>query len=200
GVRRPGHRLRAGRRRTRAGVGHRRRSAPGPQRRDDRRQRRSPGRRDRRRRRPGQGGVMTESRGSGAQRSTGQRSGARTSGALRTIRRGLALSPELRTGLARTLGLAMVAMVGRVAVPIAVQQVIDRGLRAPGGPDSGVVLGTVTVALAVLAVTTLAQSLMMRRLFTATETALATVRTRTFRHIHDLSMLHQQGERRGALT
>src|SRR5690606_1516714 len=32
------------------------------------------------------------------------------------------------------------------------------------------------------------------------ETALATVRTRTFRHIHDLSMLHQQGERRGALT
>jgi len=124
----------------------------------------------------------------------------RTPGALRTIRRGLALSPELRTGLARTLGLALVAMVGRVAVPVAVQQVIDRGLRAPGGPDSGVVLGTVATALAVLAVTTLAQSLMMRRLFTATESALATVRTRTFRHIHDLSMLHQQGERRGALT
>jgi len=124
----------------------------------------------------------------------------RTPGALRTVRRGLALSPELRTGLAGTLGLALVAMVGRVAVPVAVQQVIDRGLRAPGGPDSGVVLGTVAIALAVLAVTTLAQSLMMRRLFTATESALATVRTRTFRHIHDLSMLHQQGERRGALT
>jgi ABC-type multidrug transport system fused ATPase/permease subunit len=125
---------------------------------------------------------------------------SRASGALGTIRRGLALSPELRTGLAKTVGLALVAMVGRVAVPIAVQQVIDRGLRAPGGPDSGVVLGTVGVALAVLAVTTTAQSLMMRRLFTATESALATVRTRTFRHIHDLSMLHQQAERRGALT
>jgi ABC-type multidrug transport system fused ATPase/permease subunit len=41
---------------------------------------------------------------------------------------------------------------------------------------------------------------MMRRLFRVTETALASVRTRTFRHIHDLSMLHQQSERRGALT
>ena len=33
---------------------------------------------------------------------------------------------------------------------------------------------------------------MMRRLFTVSETALAGVRTRTFRHVHDLSMLHQQ--------
>ncbi|MBX6750270.1 MAG: ABC transporter ATP-binding protein [Micromonosporaceae bacterium] len=136
---------------------------------------------------------MTDTRASAA-------SGSPSPGTLRTIRRGLALSPELGTGLAKTLGLALVAMVGRVAVPIAVQQVIDRGLRAPGGPDSGVVFGTVAVALAVLAVTTTAQSLMMRRLFTATESALATVRTRTFRHIHDLSILHQQSERRGALT
>jgi ABC-type multidrug transport system fused ATPase/permease subunit len=91
-------------------------------------------------------------------------------------------------------------MVGRVAVPIAVQQVIDRGLRAPGGPDVGVVLSTVAVALAVLGLTTACTFLMLRRLFTVTETALATVRARTFRHIHDLSMLHQQTERRGALT
>ena len=41
---------------------------------------------------------------------------------------------------------------------------------------------------------------MMRRLFTVSETALAAVRARTFRHIHDLSMLHQQSERRGALV
>ena len=121
-------------------------------------------------------------------------------GALRTVRRGLALSPELRTGLARTLGLALIATTGRVAVPIAVQVVIDRGLRAPGGPNTEIVLATVAAAVAVLVITTSAQSLMLRRLFTVTETALATVRTRTFRHIHDLSMLHQQGERRGALT
>ena len=40
-----------------------------------------------------------------------------------TIRRGLSLSPELRVGLGGTLALSVVAMVGRVAVPIAVQQV-----------------------------------------------------------------------------
>jgi len=117
-----------------------------------------------------------------------------------TIRRGLALSPELRVGLAGTLGLALVAMSGRVAVPVAIQQGVDRGLRAPGGPDIGVVTWIVVATMAVLAVTTACTYLMMRRLFTVSETALATVRARTFRHIHDLSMLHQQSERRGALT
>ena len=42
--------------------------------------------------------------------------------------------------------------------------------------------------------------LMNVRLFTVSETALAGVRVRTFRHIHDLSMLHQQAERRGSLV
>ncbi len=128
------------------------------------------------------------------------RVGTKPPRSLWTIRRGLALSPELRTGLAGTLGLAVVAMVGRVAVPVAVQRVIDHGLRAPGGPDVGVVLSTVAIAVPVLGVTATCTYLMMRRLFTVSETALAAVRTRTFRHIHDLSMLHQQGERRGALT
>ena len=51
-----------------------------------------------------------------------------------------------------------------------------------------------------LCLTTTSSYLMMRRLFTVSETALATVRERTFRHMHDLSMLHQQSERRGVLT
>jgi ATP-binding cassette subfamily B protein len=38
------------------------------------------------------------------------------------------------------------------------------------------------------------------RLYVTSETTLATLRTRTFRHIHDLSMLHQQSERRGSLV
>ncbi|HEX5597891.1 MAG TPA: ABC transporter ATP-binding protein [Micromonosporaceae bacterium] len=117
-----------------------------------------------------------------------------------TLRRGLALSPELRTGLAGTLALAIVSMVGRVAVPVAVQQAIDRGLAAKGGPDLGVVGVIVALTAAVLVVTTLCGYLMMRRLFTVSETALANVRTRAFRHVHDLSMLHQQAERRGSLV
>ncbi|ROT31187.1 ABC transporter ATP-binding protein [Micromonospora sp. HM5-17] len=118
----------------------------------------------------------------------------------RTLRRGLALSPELRTGLAGTLGLAVVSMVGRAAVPVAIQQGIDRGLRAPGGPNLDVVATVVATTAAVLVVTTLCGYLMMRRLFTVSETALAGVRIRAFRHVHDLSTLHQQAERRGALV
>src|SRR5258706_356047 len=117
-----------------------------------------------------------------------------------TIKRGLMLSPELRVGIAGTVALSLIAMVGRVAVPIAVQQVIDKGLRAPGGPNLGIVVTIVSAAVVVLGITTTCSYLMMRRLFTVSETALATVRTRTFRHIHDLSMLHQQSERRGTLT
>ncbi|WP_405098939.1 ABC transporter ATP-binding protein [Micromonospora sp. NBC_01412] len=115
-----------------------------------------------------------------------------------TLRRGLALSPELRAGLAGTLALALVYMVGRVAVPVAVQQGIDKGI--VGGLDLAVVWTVVAVAVAVLVVTTTCGYLMMRRLFTVSETALANVRTRAFRHVHDLSMLHQQSERRGSLV
>nr|WP_092382448.1 ABC transporter ATP-binding protein [Micromonospora phaseoli] len=116
----------------------------------------------------------------------------------RTLRRGLSLSPELRVGLAATLGLALVYMVGRVAVPVAVQQGIDRGIA--GGLDLDALFVVVAVTAGVLVVTTLCGYLMMRRLFTVSETALAGVRVRAFRHVHDLSMLHQQSERRGSLV
>jgi ATP-binding cassette subfamily B protein len=119
---------------------------------------------------------------------------------LGTLRRGLALSPELRRGLAGTLAFALVSMAGRVAVPVAIQQGIDRGLRGPGGPDVPVVGVVVVLTLATLVVTTACGYAMMVRLFTVTETALAGVRVRAFRHVHDLSMLHQQAERRGSLT
>ncbi|WP_203928515.1 ABC transporter ATP-binding protein [Virgisporangium ochraceum] len=121
-------------------------------------------------------------------------------GTWRTLRRGLAMSPELRTGLAGTLALALVATAGRVVTPVAVQQGIDRGLRAPGGPDPGAVAVVVAVTLGVLLVTMSCTFLMNVRLFTVSETALADVRVRTFRHIHDLSTLHQQAERRGSLV
>ncbi|MCW3839346.1 ABC transporter ATP-binding protein/permease [Micromonospora yasonensis] len=122
----------------------------------------------------------------------------RTESTWRTLRRGLALSPELKTGLAGTIGLALVYMVGRVAVPVAVQRGIDHGI--VGGLNLDVVTLTVIATAAVLVVTTTCGYLMMRRLFTVSETALAGVRTRAFRHVHDLSMLHQQSERRGSLV
>jgi len=125
---------------------------------------------------------------------------ATAEGTFATFRRGLSLSPELRPGLAGTLVLAVIAMAGRVAVPIAIQQGIDRGIRAPGGPDLGVIAVIVALTLSLLVVSTTCGYLMTRRLFTVSETALGALRSRTFRHIHDLSMLHQQSERRGSLV
>jgi ABC-type multidrug transport system fused ATPase/permease subunit len=123
-----------------------------------------------------------------------------TASTWQTLRRGLALSPELRTGLLGTLGLAIVSMVGRVAVPVAIQQGIDKGVKAPGGPDLTRIAVGATITVGILVLTTACGYLMMSRLFTVTETALASLRVRTFRHIHDLSMLHQQTQRRGVLV
>ena len=45
--------------------------------------------------------------------------------AMQTIRRGIELSPELTDGLRGTLAFAVVSTLGRIVVPVAVQQVID---------------------------------------------------------------------------
>jgi putative ABC transport system ATP-binding protein len=124
----------------------------------------------------------------------------RGEGALATLRRGLRMMPEFRRGLPATFALALVATAGRVVVPIAVQQVIDRGLTGPGGPDLDLVRNLVLVCAAVVVLTAVAVYRMNVRLFRTTETALAGLRSRAFRHVHDLSVLHQQGQRRGSLV
>ena len=106
---------------------------------------------------------------------------ATAEGTFATVKRGLSLSPELRPGLAGTIALAIVQMLGKVAVPIAVQQGIDHGIRAAGGPDLGFVTRVVALTLVVLAISTAAGYLMTRRLFTVSETALGALRSRTAR-------------------
>src|SRR3954454_5713331 len=96
----------------------------------------------------------------------------RDEGTLATVRRGIALSPELRPGLAGTIALALVQMGGRVAVPIAVQQGIDHGIRGADGPDLGFVVEVVAFTFVALVISTIAGYLMTRRLFTVSETAL----------------------------
>ena len=121
-------------------------------------------------------------------------------GALTTIRRGLALTPQALKGLWLTLLLAVIATAGKVVVPISVQTILDRGIIAPEKPDVAVVAAAAGAAAAVLLVTTGCNVLMNRRLFRMAETALATLRARAFRHIHDLSLLTQGTEQRGALV
>jgi ATP-binding cassette subfamily B protein len=123
----------------------------------------------------------------------------REEGAFQTLRRGLRMMPEFRRGLPATFALALIATAGRVVVPIAVQQVIDRGLSG-GKADIGLITWLVLACALVVLITAVAVFRMNVRLFRTTETALAGLRVRAFRHVHDLSVLHQQGERRGSLV
>ncbi|MEU8344160.1 ABC transporter ATP-binding protein [Spirillospora sp. NPDC048832] len=125
---------------------------------------------------------------------------ATTEGAISTLRRGLRLSPEFRAGLAGTLLLALVSTAGRVVVPIAVQQTIDKGIGRPGGPDIAFIRTAVLLCAAAVLVTAVCAYLMNVRLYKTSEGGLAGLRVKAFRHVHDLSMLTQGGERRGALV
>ena len=121
-------------------------------------------------------------------------------GAWQTIRRGVELSPELRVGLGGTLAFAVLATLGRIVVPIAVQQTLDRGLGAEGGPDLAFMGWMAGLAALAIVVTGVASYFMTARLFTSAERGLATLRIKAFRHVHDLPLLTQNTERRGALV
>ncbi len=124
---------------------------------------------------------------------------APSEGPLRTVVRGVSLSPELRVGLPGTLALALLATAGRAIVPIAIQQTIDNGLDV-AGVDVDLVARVVGLAGLAVVLTALASGWMNYRLATVVETALASLRVRAFRHIHDLSMLHQAAQQRGSLV
>ena len=121
-------------------------------------------------------------------------------GAIATLRRGVHYSPELKDGIGRTLVLAVIASIGQVIVPVAVQRTIDHGLNGPNGPDVSFTVEMGIVAAAAILVTSFASYLMTSRLFVASERGLATLRIKAFRHVHDLPVLTQNTERRGALV
>ncbi|KWW99849.1 ABC transporter related protein [Carbonactinospora thermoautotrophica] len=120
--------------------------------------------------------------------------------AWQAVLRGLKESPEFLRGFWVTLLLALVATAGRIVTPIAIQQTIDHGLRGPHGPDLPFVRWMVALATVAVVVTAAAGYAMNVRLYRAAEGGLATLRIKAFRHVHDLSVLHQNSERRGALV
>jgi len=126
--------------------------------------------------------------------------GTGTASGLATLRTGLRLTPEFHRGLGATLALALVATAGRVVVPVAVQQTLDRGISAPGGPDIGFIRTAVLLCGAAILITAVAAYRMNVRLYRTSESGLAALRVRAFRHVHDLSTLTQSAERRGGLV
>ena len=121
-------------------------------------------------------------------------------GVLATLRRGLQVSPQLIVGWRVTVLLAVAASIGRVLVPIAVQQTVDTGILAPGGPDVRRVALLTGIAAVGLLLGAVCSAYVNVRLFRSSESGLLTLRTSAFRHVHDLSVLTQNTERRGSLV
>ena len=116
------------------------------------------------------------------------------------VKRGLDMSRAIKQGLGLTMLLAILSTMGGSVVPIVIQVTIDSGLGRGGNIDTGKVGKYLAVAGVLIAITAVCAYVMRVRLFTASERGLAEVRVDAFRHVHDLSMLTQNAERRGVLV
>ena len=123
----------------------------------------------------------------------------RPMGTATALRRALRLSPALRAGLRGTVALAVVGAVGHLVIPVTMQVVIDRYILGDR-VDVGAVLATGALALAVLLAAAIANRAAQVRMSTAAANGLCELRVMTFTHLHRLSTLHVEGERRGALV
>jgi len=124
-------------------------------------------------------------------------SDARGAGAL--IRRALVEAPSLREGLKVTLILAMVGQAVTVITPIVLQQILDEEILDPTGVDMTGVFYMAGIALAALIIGVVVGRISLLRLVHSSSTGLSDLRTKTFGHILNQSVLHVQSERRGNL-
>src|SRR5690606_25809451 len=121
-------------------------------------------------------------------------------GALGVLRRGLAVTPELRRGVAFTVGLALAMAGGKLAVPILIQQILDRGVLGDDGFRPTFVFGACAATAALISVLYVLGRATYLRLVRASENSLLGLRVRAFEHIHRLSMAEHGEHRRGALV
>jgi len=116
------------------------------------------------------------------------------------LRRGFTMAPALKRGLGLTLLLAALSTIGSSVVPIVVQRTIDQGLGEGRRTELSDIAPELSLAVVLIAITAVLAYWMRVRLFVASETGLADLRVAAFRHVHDLSTLTQNSERRGVLV
>lgn len=123
--------------------------------------------------------------------------GMTTSAALRRV---LSVAPALRRGLGLTVLFTVVGTALQLVVPVVLQRIVDQDLLGAGGVDLGGVGTKGALALGAMLVAAVANRTALYRLGVAAAEGLADLRVITFSHLHRLSMLHVQSERRGALV
>ncbi|MGZ4728927.1 MAG: ABC transporter ATP-binding protein [Acidimicrobiales bacterium] len=120
--------------------------------------------------------------------------------AMEVLRRGLVVSPELRTGIAFTIGMAIATAVGRLVTPVLIQQILDKGVTGAEGFRPGFVAAASVVALVIVTVVMVLSRATYIRLVRSAEGMLCTLRVKAFAHIHKLSIADHNESRRGELT
>ena len=121
-------------------------------------------------------------------------------GALTVLRRGIDISPELRRGALVTVLMALFMALGRLVVPILIQQILDRGIRGDEGYRPGFVYGACALAVVIILAVAVAGRFTYLRLVQVAETTLMELRQRAFAHIHRLSLADHVESRTGVLT
>ena len=121
-------------------------------------------------------------------------------GAFEVLRRGLAMSPELRSGIGVTILMALSAAAGRLVIPIVIQQILDKGVLGESGYRPGFVWAASIFAMVVIVAVMAASKSAYLRLVKAAEAVLLGLRVRAFAHIHRLSMADLESTRSGVLV
>ena len=121
-------------------------------------------------------------------------------GAMTVLRRGLKVSPELRSGVVITVLMALIVASGSLAIPILIQQILDKGLTGSDGLDSGFVYTSCIIALVLIVVVTITQRATYNRLVKIAETTILELRIRVFAHLQRLSLADHLEARKGILT
>ncbi len=119
--------------------------------------------------------------------------------AMEVLRDGVRTTPELKKGFAASLSFAMVIALGRLVVPIAIQQILDKGI-SDGSPDWPFVVWTCAAAAAAIVGLAVLNRITYFRLMTTAENVLYGLRTRAFAHVHRLSISHHNEAKKGVLV
>ncbi len=108
--------------------------------------------------------------------------------------------PSVRKGLGLTLALAFFGTALNVAIPIIVQQTVDNEILTSGGPDISGTLVQGVIAMVFMVAAGFARRYSTLRLQATAARGLSDLRVQVFGHLHRMSALHVQSERRGSLV
>lgn len=120
--------------------------------------------------------------------------------AMTVLRRGLKVSPELRSGAVITVLMALIVASGSLAIPILIQQILDKGLTGTEGLDSGFIYSSCIIALVLIVLVIIIQRATYNRLVKIAETTILELRIRVFAHLQRLSLADHLEARKGILT